>query len=513
MKRLRIVLIKPSKYSIDGAVERFRWGFMPNSTLAHLKSLTPDQLDGCSCETHAVDEYVQTDLAYLDLLQKSSDAHTLLALVGVQSHQFQRALDLAAFARSRGVESCVIGGPHPMTCDTSELQNRGVSFALAEAELIWTSILRDALQGELRPVYGDERRWEETLDPPVLMPLPARDLRRYVVRMLGIYPARGCPFTCNFCSVIHIAGRRIRSQPVETTMASLKAAKAGGVKFIMFTSDNFNKYPEATELLNAMIAENLRMPFFVQCDAQVYRQKEFIELLGKAGCFQIFVGVESFSREALRNAHKTQNLPEHYSEIISLCHANGMITHFSNILGFPEDTKDAVNDHLNELQKLQPDIASFYILTPIPGTEQYNDFLEKGWITESNLDRFDATQVTWQHPRLSASDLRGMLMDCYRKFYGATDVVSRLADLIRRRFDYRLSGELLCMAAYPVMSRIAIRRGDHPMAGGTMRVRRDSAADYAQYRLATYGISQAPLPRGLKAADYSINETLPLPGA
>lgn len=512
MKRLRVILIKPSKYARDGVVERFRWGFMPNSTLAHLKSLTPSHINGSACETIAVDEYVQTDLAYLDLLQESKDTRTLLALVGVQSHQFQRALDLAAFARTRGVEGCVIGGPHPMTCDTSELQNRGISFALAEAELIWNSILRDALEGELRPVYGEGHRWEETLDPPVLTPLPARDLRRYVVQMLGIYPARGCPFTCNFCSVIHIAGRRIRSQPVETTMASLRAAKAGGVKFIMFTSDNFNKYPEAPELLNAMIDENLRMPFFVQCDAQVYRQQEFIELLGKAGCFQVFVGVESFSREALRNAHKTQNLPEHYSEIISLCHANGMITHFSNILGFPEDTKEAVSDHLGQLQKLQPDIASFYILTPIPGTEQYHDFLEKGWITESNLDRYDATQVTWRHPRLSDSDLRGLLLNCYRKYYGATDVVSRLADLLRRRFDYRLGGELLCMGAYPIMSRVAIRRGDHPMAGGTMRVRRDSAADYAQIRRSTYGFDLAPLPRVLKAADYSMNN-VPIPSA
>jgi len=46
-------------------------------------------------------------------------------------------------------------------------------------------------------------------------------LRRYAVQMLGVYPARGCPYRCNFCSVIKIAGGRIRSQPVETTMATL----------------------------------------------------------------------------------------------------------------------------------------------------------------------------------------------------------------------------------------------------------------------------------------------------
>ena len=76
--------------------------------------------------------------------------------------------------------------------------------------------------------------------------------------MLGLYPARGCPFLCNFCSVTKIAGRRIRSQSISTTLDSLRAAKAAGGRAIMFTSDNFNKYPEAEELLTAMVEEQLQ---------------------------------------------------------------------------------------------------------------------------------------------------------------------------------------------------------------------------------------------------------------
>src|SRR5215470_16110053 len=112
---LRIVIIKPSKYGVSGDVERFRRGFMPNSTIPYLRSMTPESIDGVRIETHAIDEYVQTDLDYLDVL-RSPDQPTLLALVGVQSHQFQRALDLTAYARANGIRHCVIGGPHPMTC-------------------------------------------------------------------------------------------------------------------------------------------------------------------------------------------------------------------------------------------------------------------------------------------------------------------------------------------------------------------------------------------------------------
>src|SRR5205814_9555926 len=155
---LRVIIIKPSKYGRSGHVERFRRGFMPNSTVPYIRSMTPASIEGVTIETHAVDEYVQTDLGYLDLLRRPEEP-TLLALVGVQSHQFQRSLDLAALARANGVRHCVIGGPHPMTCDTSMLQNRGVSFAVAEAEMIGPDIVRDAIRGELLPVYGREQCW------------------------------------------------------------------------------------------------------------------------------------------------------------------------------------------------------------------------------------------------------------------------------------------------------------------------------------------------------------------
>jgi len=511
---LRIVLLKPSKYATDGYVERFRWGFMPNSTVSFLKSLTPAEVDGTPCEVVAIDEYVHTDLDYLALLAPGAERRTLVALVGVQSHQFQRALDLAALARSRGVENVVLGGPHAMTCETTSLQGRGVSFALAEAETIWLTILRDAIQGELLPTYGEDGRWGERLDPPPLRPPSRRDLRRYAVRMLGVYPARGCPYTCNFCSVIKIAGRQVRSQPVATTIASLKAAAAAGVRLVMFTSDNFNKYPEVPELLAAMIEEKIRLPFFVQCDAQVFRQEDLVAQLARAGCFQMFVGVESFRREALRDAHKLQNHPEQYGRIVELCRAHGITSHFSNILGFPSDTEEGIREHADTLRALDPDVASFYILTPMPGTEQYDDFLDGGLITEENLDRFDGTAVTWRHPSLPPARLAGLLDRCYREFYSARNILARLGTYASARWDFRTTAGLLAIAGYGLQSRLAIARHAHPMAGGNIRVRRDRVDDYLPLRWRFFGLDRVPLPRSLAltAADQEINRRAKLVG-
>ena len=499
MKQLRVLILKPSKYDTDGRVQRFRRGFMPNATIPYLRSMTPREIDGCAIETHVIDEYVQTDLGYLRQL-KREDSPTLLALVGVQSHQFQRSLDLAAYALQHGVEHCVMGGPHPMTCDTSMFHGRGVSFALSEAETIWPQILKDALQGELRPVYGEGQRWQQQLDSPVVQPPSRADMRRYVVPMLGIYPARGCPFTCNFCSVIKIAGRAIRSQDLEVTLASLRAAKAAGVKAIMFTTDNFNKYAEAPTLLEAMIAEKIQIPFFVQCDTQVARQEDFVDLLARAGCFQIFVGVESFNRKTLLAAHKAQNHPQLYGNIVRLCRSRGIITHFSNIIGFPDDTEAGIREHLHELKAMEPDAASFYILTPIPGTQQYDEFLSEGRIFESNLDRFDGTNAVWHHDSLDWRQLRDMLFDCYRRFYSG----SHLAAFLRRG----KSREMAHGIALHLFSRFAAFRRMHPMSGGIGRVYRDGSDDYLYLRRRRFGVHLAPLPASLalSAEDEALNK-------
>ena len=492
LKPLRIVLVKPSKYGIDGSVERFKRGFMPNATLYHIASLTPASIAGTPVHVHTVDEYVWTDLDYLRLLHHDPAAITLVALVGVQSHQFHRALDLAAYARHHGVRHCVIGGPHAMTCDTASLQGCGVSFALAEAELIWPQILDDALHGELQPVYGAHQRWAQDLPGVVVKPPEPADLARYRVPMLGLYPVRGCPYRCNFCSVIKISGRQVRSPALESTLASLRLAKAKGVEQIMFVSDNFNKFPQVRELLQAMIEARLGLPFLCQCDTQIAREPDLVDLLGRAGCFEMFVGVESFNRKTLKSAGKNHNDPRRYADIIRLCGDAGIRPHFSNIIGFPDDDEAEVQNHLEVLKTLRPRVASFYVLTPIPGTEQYDSFSKAGLITESNLDRFDATCATWTHPVFSKPRLTELLYQCYTRYY---------AFLLRYARGSEEEQRVAIFCRYMALQKM------HPMAGGIDPVPVDSRADYSHLRRGCYGIELAPLPRSLRLSrsDEALN--------
>ncbi len=484
MTTLKVVLIKPSKYAVDGYVERFKTGYMPNATLYHIAGLTPKEINSTKIITHTVDEYVRDELDYYNLLKPDPDPNciTLLALVGVQSHQFHRALDLAAFARNNGIHHCIIGGPHPMTCDTAQFQNRGISFALAEAEVIWTEILDDAIHGELKPVYGLDNRWALQIDGPIVEPPSKKDMGRYLTPLLGLYPVRGCPYNCNYCSVVKISGQQLRSTAIEYTLESLKRAKNAGVKFIMFVSDNFNKYPEATQLLEEMITNDINIPFLCQCDAQIARQPEFVDLLGRANCYEIFIGVESFDKETLRKANKFHNQPDSYQDIIRLCHEAGILSHFSNIIGFPTDTKESIKGQSDIIQLLNPSLSSFYILTPIPGTEQYDDFKAKGLLIEKNIDRYDGSCLTWQHPTITSGEMSKLLYRCYIDFCTASLKTGRLSENNK---------------AMTLAFRHFAKQGMHPMSGGTGKVFLDHMDDYIDLRRSSYDIELAPLPNSL----------------
>ena len=141
---------------------------------------------------------------------------------------------------------------------------------------------------------------------------------------------------------------------------------------------------------------------------------------------------------------------------------------------------------------MRPTVASFFILTPIPGTEQYDDFRKAGWITERNLDRFDGSCPTWLHPSLSTKRLEDLLYHCYVNYNGFLLKTGGLSSEEQRRAIYH---------------RYSAAQRTHPMSGGVDRLRVDNAADYAALRRAVYDIDLAPLPDSLSlsANDETLN--------
>jgi len=480
-KPLNIKVIRPSNYGRDGYAERFRRGFIRSATTSLLEGLTPPEVNGRKVRTQSFDERVERDLRYLEAI--TPETCSLLVLAGTQFHEFTRALDLAALAKSRGV-NCVIGGPHPITCDTRALEGRGVSFALAEAEVVWPGILQDAADGKLQSVYGQDQRWSQDLGT-LVAPSSRMELGRYAIPMMGLYPVRGCPRNCDFCSTVRVAGRRFRSEPTHITLENLKRAKRAGVRTVLFASDNLNAWPGVKDLMRAMIEEGADMPFFAQCDVGIARDEELIELMSRAGCTQMFLGVESSDPVILAAIGKRHNDPGDYQKIVRLCDRHDISTHFSTIVGFPQQERGGVLREMREIKRLAPTIASFFPLVPTPGTLQYKRFREDGLIRAESLDDYADPYRVWWHPNLSAEELESLVGQCYREFYSFPTVARRFLGRSRfRRQDVKF-------AAY---CRYAVSRGAHPMSSGVGRLPLDAANDYAGIRKQVFGIEKVPLP-------------------
>ncbi len=489
--KLNVVLIRPTNYNEHGYVARSGWTFMPSSALIHIKSLTPPRIGECDITVTTIDEHTQVDLSYLEDFKRKSGSETLVACVAVQSREFQRALDLCAFAKEHGAHA-VIGGPHAMSCFTTEFHGRGVSFALAEAEEAWLPILNDVIHGGLEPVYGKGQRLAKTLNSPVLIPPSSQALRRKF-GIIGIASARGCPRNCTYCSVPEIAGSRLRSESVDTIIKSLQAAKKAGARMIMFTADNANLDPTFKELMIAMSDEKINLPFFVQCEATIERQGSLVELMAKAGCWQIFIGAESFDRATLLAHGKSQNNPEKYGEILRLFREYKILAHFSNMIGFENQTEKDILEHLDKLLCIGPEVASFYILTPVPGTPDCELFLDNDLITQpANLDRFDGTWCVWEHPHIAKERLRELEFYCYQKFFE----FRRTCRTICQRLETKMPlVQRILESGYLFYALAASHFNQHPMSGGIVSRRIDSVKDYIHLRKKYFDVELVTVPR------------------
>ncbi|MCK5573402.1 MAG: radical SAM protein, partial [Bacteroidetes bacterium] len=384
-RRLTLLLIKPSKYDDEGFVIRYRKGFLPSNTLACLHALSDEiQRRGTlgsdvQVDVQLLDDTVHhIDIKHIARRARDRGNKTLICLAGVQTNQFPRAADLALQFRSEGLD-VLLGGFHVsgsmrmLSSTPPEIQsllNAGVTIVLGEVEDSLETIFRDGLNGTLQPIYNCLD------DPPDLRnrPLPKIDkryLRHFVTSNYGtIDCGRGCPFHCSFCTIINVQGRRMRCRDAETLKEGLRANYLNNsVSFYFFTDDNFARNRNWEEIFDAMISlreeEHIPLEFMTQVDVLSYRIPNFIRKARRAGCSQVFIGVESLNPDNLSAAEKTQNKVEDLQNLVTAYHAEGVMTHASYIIGFPFDTRSSVR---RDMKRLTGDLrfkqASFFMLTP-----------------------------------------------------------------------------------------------------------------------------------------------------
>src|SRR5215204_5103669 len=240
-----LVIIKPSHYDDDGYPIQWFRSAIPSNTLACLNGLAEDARrrqvlgPGVEIRLHTYDETnqrVRPD-AIIRTIRKSG-GRALIGLVGVQSNQFPRAVDLARVFRAAGLPVC-IGGFHVSGClamlpempaEMRAAQELGISFFAGEAEdRRLDTVLRDAWNGTLAPLYNHMNDLPALQGEPAPI-LPHQHVRRTSGTISSIDLGRGCPYQCSFCTIINVQCRKSRYRSPDDLERIIRANCAQGIR-------------------------------------------------------------------------------------------------------------------------------------------------------------------------------------------------------------------------------------------------------------------------------------------
>jgi hypothetical protein len=251
---LHFVMIKPSHYDDDGYPIQWLRSAIPSNTLACLFALADDarrrQVLGASVDLrlHTYDETNRrVRPSRIMRMVRREGGKALIGLVGVQSNQFPRAVDLARRFIAGGIPVC-IGGFHVSGCismlpemppEMVEAQALGISFFAGEAEeQRLDQVLRDAWNGKLAPLYNHMKDLPALAGEPAPI-LPRKHLRRTAGSLSSIDLGRGCPYQCSFCTIINVQGRKSRFRSADDLERLVRENVAQGIKRFFITDDNF----------------------------------------------------------------------------------------------------------------------------------------------------------------------------------------------------------------------------------------------------------------------------------
>ena len=354
------ILIKPSHYDDEGYVIQWVRSSIPSNTMAAIYGLARD----CA-ERQVLGENVQVTITALDetntrvrpsqliRMIQADGGQGLIAMVGVQTNQFPRAMDLAREFRQSHLQVC-IGGFHVSGClamlptipaDLQEAMDEGVSLFAGEAEGQLDRLLKDAQAGALQPLYNVMK------EPPGLGGQPVPYLPAHLVhRMSGARTSfdagRGCPFLCSFCTIINVQGRKSRFRTPDDIEQLVRTNLGQGIHKFFVTDDNFARNQAWEPILDRLVQlreeEGLQFKITIQVDTMCHKIPRFIEKSGRAGVDRVFIGLESINPDSLEGSRKHQNKITEYRSMLQAWHRVGALTLAGLILGFPRIRRKAL---------------------------------------------------------------------------------------------------------------------------------------------------------------------------
>jgi hypothetical protein len=478
-----LFLIKPSHYDDDGYVIQWARNDIPSNTLATLYGIALDCEargvlgDGVALRIAAIDETnrrIKTDRIIQAF--RRAGGNGLVALVGVQSNQYPRAVDIARPLRAAGIPVC-IGGFHTAGSlamlpepppEIREAWALGISIFAGEAEGRLDEVLRDAQRGALRPLYQytSDLPNLEGAPPPFL---PQSMIRRNLSSRTTFDAGRGCPFQCSFCTIINVQGRKSRYRSADDVEGIVRDNAAQGVRHFFITDDNFarnrNWEPIFDRLARLREDEGIGVNLIIQVDTLCHLIPNFVDKAGRAGVTRAFIGLENINPDNLIGAKKKQNRITEYRTMLQAWKSIGVITCCGYIIGFPNDTRERVLRDIEIIKRELPtDLLEFFCLTPLPGSEDHQILDRDGVWMDPDMNIYDAEHVTTGHPLMSADEWRATYREAWAAFYTPEHVET----LMRRALACGIRARKIMMLCLWFYGSIAIE-SVHPLQAGLFR--------------------------------------------
>jgi radical SAM superfamily enzyme YgiQ (UPF0313 family) len=455
-RRFQLVLIKPSHYHDDGYVIRWWRALIPSNSLASVYGLALD----CA-KRHVLGEDVEIDIDLIDetntrvnipkLIRRfrRHDNFGLLAMVGVQSNQYPRALDLARHFRAAGIPMA-LGGFHVSGClsmldgkaiDLELASDLGISIFAGEAEERLEVVLQDAAQGRMKPLYNFMKDLPSIGGTPTPF-LPHQFVKRTAGTNTSFDAGRGCPFQCSFCTIINVQGRKSRFRSPDDIEKVVRENWAQGISRFFITDDNFarNKEWEAIYDRLAKLREVDKIPLglMIQVDTMCHKIPNFIEKSRRAGVTRVFIGLENVNPDNLIAAKKRQNKITEYRKMLLAWKAQSIFVYAGYILGFPGDTPASIRRDISIIKRELPlDMLEFNILTPLPGSEDHKVLWGKGIDMDADLNKYDLEHAVTDHPTMSRDELEAIYQEAWSIYYTPEHIETLLRRAIVTKIPFQ----------------------------------------------------------------------------
>lgn len=407
------------------------------------------------------------------------------------------AYEVARRFREKG-KRVILGGVHASLRPDEALQHVDC-VVTGEAEVLWPEVVSDLAAGKLK------ERYDAVGFPPMdKIPPPTWAHAKpdgYLFHQ--VQTTRGCPHRCRFCSVPDISGQESRFKPVERVIAELRALPKGGglisgAKPLYIVDDNFISGTRYTkDLLRAMIPlkQAGEVPSWsAETTLDVADDEEMLDLFREAGCSTLIIGFESVTEASLAAMDKSVNFCLTYQEAVDRIHARGMTIIGNFIVGFDTDTLGVFQQTLEFVQKTGILYPFFSILTPMPGTNLFEEYKAAGRLDHEKWHLYDTRHVVFEPTNMT----RDQLMDGYIWLYEQAYGTERLFERLERNWQRRKTGSNLVEKAF-IAARLApeLVQGDselrrHFMQGIALMMNRQIKADAAQllYLLDAYDFAR-----------------------